>query len=435
MSKPRNTLSQSRQIARRAWLPLASTAAAVSLVSCAMSGPDERLAPTPLPPAPPASAPVTGAAIVPAAAATAPADRAAQIERYAERVTAALQKQPATTEPAAAGGGGERASLPVTSSVPPAPTATPAAPNAHVTATPAPAHGDSGASVPAVAPVAAPATAPAPTASASAVHPEGSAGTGQVAAMTPMAATAPAAVEATTQSAPALTDDSSLDPLLDVLRKRVQAHPQAIQYALALQLLESSEHARAADPANLAGLSPTDQKFVSELSGAVLAAAAKPAGTATSVADRAAPIAEAARTWQADDDLKLPRLVLTSRVDSFGVYTPVEPKFETGKKHVVIIYCEVTNFTTVKGDDGIYQTRLAQQDSLITDDSLLVWRPNPEEVEDRSRNQRRDFYLVKKLTIPDTLAVGKYTLRMSVTDKLSNKIAVVAMPIEITAAK
>jgi len=253
--------------------------------------------------------------------------------------------------------------------------------------------------------------------------------------MTPMAATAPAAVEATTQSAPALTDDSSLDPLLDVLRKRVQAHPQAIQYALALQLLESSEHARAADPANLAGLSPTDQKFVSELSGAVLAAAAKPAGTATSVADRAAPIAEAARTWQADDDLKLPRLVLTSRVDSFGVYTPVEPKFETGKKHVVIIYCEVTNFTTVKGDDGIYQTRLAQQDSLITDDSLLVWRPNPEEVEDRSRNQRRDFYLVKKLTIPDTLAVGKYTLRMSVTDKLSNKIAVVAMPIEITAAK
>src|SRR5262249_53208988 len=99
--------------------------------------------------------------------------------------------------------------------------------------------------------------------------------------------------------------------------------------------------------------------------------------------------------------------------------------------HTVIIYCEVANFATKKSDDGLFTTRLAQQDSLITDDGLLVWRPNPEEVEDRSRNQRHDFYLVKKLTLPETLAIGKYTLRMSVTDKLSNKISMVSIPVEI----
>jgi hypothetical protein len=38
---------------------------------------------------------------------------------------------------------------------------------------------------------------------------------------------------------------------------------------------------------------------------------------------------------------------------------------------------------------------------------------------------------VKKLTIPDNIPVGKYALRMSVTDKNTNKIAVVTLPIEI----
>ena len=76
--------------------------------------------------------------------------------------------------------------------------------------------------------------------------------------------------------------------------------------------------------------------------------------------------------------------------------------------------------------------RAAQQETLATDDGLLLFRPNAEEVLDRSKNQRRDFYLVKKLTIPDNLAVGKYALRMSVTDLNTNKIAVVSLPIEIT---
>ena len=70
--------------------------------------------------------------------------------------------------------------------------------------------------------------------------------------------------------------------------------------------------------------------------------------------------------------------------------------------------------------------------TLATDDGLLLWRPNAEDVEDRSKNRRHDFYLVKKLTIPDNLAVGKYALRMSVTDRNTNKIAVVTLPIEIT---
>jgi hypothetical protein len=123
-------------------------------------------------------------------------------------------------------------------------------------------------------------------------------------------------------------------------------------------------------------------------------------------------------------------MVLATRVDSFGVFTETPSTFEQGKRHTVIIYCEVANFGSQKDTDW-YTTRLSQQESLITEDGLLVWRPNPEDVEDRSRNQRHDFYLVKKLTLPETLAAGKYTLRMTVTDKTKNRTAVINRPIEI----
>jgi hypothetical protein len=230
-------------------------------------------------------------------------------------------------------------------------------------------------------------------------------------------------------------NDASMDGVLDTLRKRSQAHPQNLNYALALQLLETSENGKGTDPSVINSLSPVDQKLVAEIATAVQGVAAQPAAANATLADRAAPLLEAAHTWESDSDLKLPKLVLASRVDSFGVYNPVDAKFENGKRHVVIIYCEVANFATKKTDDGLFETKLAQQDTLITEDGLLVWRPNPEEVEDTSRNQRHDFYLVKKLTIPDTLAIGKYTLRMSVSDKISNKISMVSMPIEIVAAK
>jgi hypothetical protein len=220
-----------------------------------------------------------------------------------------------------------------------------------------------------------------------------------------------------------------MDTILAQLRKQVQANPRALNVALALQLLETTPDAK--PDAALSALAEPDQKLVTDMASAVASAMQSPAGAP--LAEKGAPIVAAAAKWDNEGDLKLPKLVLASRVDSYGVYSAVEPKFENGKRHTVIIYCEVANFSTKKADDGWFTTKLAQQDSLITEDGLLVWRPNPEEVEDRSRNQRRDFYLVKMLTLPETLAIGKYTLRMSVVDKQTNKIQSISMPVEIVA--
>jgi len=224
--------------------------------------------------------------------------------------------------------------------------------------------------------------------------------------------------------------EPTMDSVLDLLRKRVQAKPQQLNYALALALLNSAEMHKPGDPA-LTGLNAMDQSLVSDMTHAIESISAQPVTPTDTLSQRAAPLLAASQKWQVDADLKLPRLMLASRVDSFGVYTPVTPRFEYGRRQTVIIYCEVANFASKHNDEGLYQTLLTQQDTLTTDDGLLIWRPNPEDVEDRSLNQRRDFYLVKKLTLPETLAIGKYTLKMSVTDKLAKKRAEVTMPIEI----
>jgi hypothetical protein len=217
--------------------------------------------------------------------------------------------------------------------------------------------------------------------------------------------------------------EPTVEDAMAVLKKNIETHP-TLSTSLALALLD---HSAANDAVK--GLSDSDQKVFTDLLGAL--ETMKTAAPGSTVADRAAPLLNAAKKWQADADLSLPRLVLATRVDSFGVFTPVDAVFEQGKRRTVIIYCEVANFASKKGDDGWYTTHLTQQETLMTHDNLLVWRPNAEDVEDRSLNQRRDFYLVKKLTIPENLAAGTYSLVMNVTDKISGKKNIVTLPIEI----
>ena len=246
-------------------------------------------------------------------------------------------------------------------------------------------------------------------------------GASALGAMTAMVT--PARIADVEPSATGTSADAALDEALAVLRKNIAEHP-SLNTVMALALLDGNKASEA-----LKRLPAADQKVLSDLLGAIEAMKAGSAGV--TVADRAAPLVEAAKRWQQDADLSLPRMVLATRVDSFGVFTPVSGTFEQGKRHTVIVYCEVANFASKKAEDGWYTTNLSQQETLITDDGLLVWRPNAEEVEDRSLNQRHDFYLVKKLTLPETLAAGKYTLRMSVTDRNTNKISMVSMPVEI----
>lgn len=119
-----------------------------------------------------------------------------------------------------------------------------------------------------------------------------------------------------------------------------------------------------------------------------------------------------------DNALLISRVELCRRVDGFGVYEPFPgTKFLARRDRKMIVYVELDKFKTVGTDDGRHEVRLAQEISLYNDaDGLEVWRMRQETIKDTSRNRRRDFYTVKMIQMPQWLGVGKYRLKVHVTD-------------------
>lgn len=240
---------------------------------------------------------------------------------------------------------------------------------------------------------------------------------------------------ATTAPAVAATRPATIQDLLPLLRARVESQPQNLQLAMSLKLLEESLSPM---PAPMPGATATpgvapavpqtqDERILSDLS-AVLRSV--PSQSTQNIATRTAPLIDLARQYASEGDLKIPTLALATRVDSFGVYQPMAAHPPAGRRTPAVLYCEVSNFSSAKTDDG-YTTKLAHQDTLLTSDGMLVWRSNPEQVTDVCRNERHDFYLVKRINFPEALPVGQYVLKLTVTDLASQKIATASMNVTV----
>jgi len=119
-----------------------------------------------------------------------------------------------------------------------------------------------------------------------------------------------------------------------------------------------------------------------------------------------------------DKALLIRRVELCRRVDGYGVYDPFPSnKFVIRRDRRMIVYVELDNFKTVCTDNGRHEVRLAQEMALYNDaDGLEVWRLRQETIRDTSRNQRNDFYTVKMIQMPQWLGVGKYRLKVRLTD-------------------
>jgi hypothetical protein len=128
--------------------------------------------------------------------------------------------------------------------------------------------------------------------------------------------------------------------------------------------------------------------------------------------------------------LELPAVVLCSRVESFGRYTPLSSSaFLAGRRHTAILYTEVANFAHEGPGDqdaktgGEWIVHLSQEVQLLTSDGTTVMRLAPESLRDVSRNPRRDYYLVRRINLPANLSAGAYTLKVVVKDLTSGAVA------------
>ncbi len=137
--------------------------------------------------------------------------------------------------------------------------------------------------------------------------------------------------------------------------------------------------------------------------------------------------------------LKISTVQLCRRVKGFGVYDTFDhgSRFMAGRNQRMIVYLELENFHSAKTADAqgdLYRVQLEQEVRLYSEaDGFEVWRQDPVKIVDESRNVRRDFFVVQMIELPGRLGVGRFRLKVRVTDSQGKSIDEVSIPIEIVA--
>ena len=99
-----------------------------------------------------------------------------------------------------------------------------------------------------------------------------------------------------------------------------------------------------------------------------------------------------------------------------------------------IVYVEVEDFVAAPTDDDKREVRLTQELILYKEsDGLAVWRHEPTQIVDVSRNRRRDFYVVQMIALPARLGEGRYRLKVRLTDQHGDSIDETTLSVQVVA--
>lgn len=143
--------------------------------------------------------------------------------------------------------------------------------------------------------------------------------------------------------------------------------------------------------------------------------------------------------------LQIPKAAFCTRVQGFGRYDALNSdKFLVGKPIRTLVYTELDGFTTRSaraGDPGMsaidppkHAVELSQSLTLYHDPSgLVAWQRPPQTIIEPCKTKRRDFFLIQRLDLPATLSIGKYNLKVRVTDLTSGSEAEAILPISVVA--
>lgn len=137
----------------------------------------------------------------------------------------------------------------------------------------------------------------------------------------------------------------------------------------------------------------------------------------------------------ADAPVSITTAELCRSVHSYGAYEPLgSHTFLSGQANRAIVYVEVDNFAAAPLDEGKFEVKLTQELILYKEsDGLAVWRHEPTEIIDASRNHRRDFYTVQLITLPARLGEGRYRLKIRLTDEHGDSVDETTLPLDVVA--
>ena len=115
----------------------------------------------------------------------------------------------------------------------------------------------------------------------------------------------------------------------------------------------------------------------------------------------------------------MPKIALVTRVDSFGVYEPIQPlRFPAGKPVHAYVYTEVTNFRCEPTPDGRLRTLMSETVEVFDAAGKCLWQRSQPQLEDHSRSPRRDFFIGFPIHLPADLPVGEYVLKVTLEDRI-----------------
>lgn len=134
-------------------------------------------------------------------------------------------------------------------------------------------------------------------------------------------------------------------------------------------------------------------------------------------------------------ELRIKRFELCRRVQSYGVFDPIASRvLLVGKPHRLGLYLEVENFASSEFAPGQFEVKLRQEVELFNAaDGLAVWKQPAVAIVDQSRNQRRDFFTWQVVELPTRLTVGRYILKVRVTDAHAGMVSEEALELQIVA--
>ena len=139
-------------------------------------------------------------------------------------------------------------------------------------------------------------------------------------------------------------------------------------------------------------------------------------------ATRGAEIRDAVATLEAQAPLEITELKLCRKVNGFGNIEALDPPTRKVGQ-AVVLYCELTGLA-YEPTGPSFRSRVSAQVELIADGSeTAVWTHSLGTAEDACRRRRRDFFVGHMFTLPESVVEGKYRLRLTEKDLVTDHVA------------
>ncbi len=226
----------------------------------------------------------------------------------------------------------------------------------------------------------------------------------------------------------------SLDNAITELQSNTTDEPRTRNeaYLIArLRLLQLVAGDKSAAVENVPGLTPTEQSYWSGQSMAISTLLDPPSETPAEARVSLAShhLAKAAKQLSELADLEVRNLVFCKDIHGFGEYDAApDNKFRAGDE--VRLYFEIDNYRSESTSDG-HRTSIDCSYEVLDAAGNRVDGAESAAVEDLCKSRRRDFYANYSLTLPERIYAGKYRLKLTLHDRLADKLGSQTIEFEI----